>query len=114
MIKPPQDIQFIGNEVAILWPNGREDYFKMEELRACSPSAENMGERDILGNLHGGDGQKKFPGVEIRNWILIGNYAIRFYFSDGHNTGLFSFEYLQKLGDAKKTLSRDNDQLSRD
>lgn len=68
-----------------------------------------MGERDILGNLHGGDGPKSFPGVEVRNWTLIGNYAIRFYFSDGHNTGLFSFEYLQKLGDAKKALSRDND-----
>ena len=47
MIKPPRNIQFIGNEVAILWPNGREDFFKMEELRACSPSAENMGERDL-------------------------------------------------------------------
>ena len=61
MIKPPQDIQIIGGEIAILWSDGREDYFKMEELRACSPSAENMGERDILGNLHGGDGPKKIP-----------------------------------------------------
>ncbi len=99
MIKPPSDIQVIGKEIAILWPDGREDYFKMEDLRACSPSAENVGERDIFGNLYGGMGSKKFPGVEVRRWELKGNYAVCFHFSDGHNTGLYSFEYLQKLGD---------------
>lgn len=110
MFPPPKDIQFIGNEVAILWTDGREDYFKMEDLRACSPSAENMGERDILGNLHGGNGPKKFPGVEVRQWLLVGNYAIRFYFSDGHNTGLYSFAYLQKLGEAVKARLLDREQ----
>ena len=103
MIAPPKDIQAIGREIAILWQDGREDYFTMEKLRAFSPSAENTGERDILGRLHGGGGDREFPGVEVTGWQLVGNYAIRFNFTDGHHTGLYSFQYLQDLGDALKT-----------
>ncbi len=99
MIAPPKDIQAIGKEIAILWQDGREDYFSMEKLRAHSPSAENTGEMDILGRLHGGGGLREFPGVEVTGWRQVGNYALRFNFSDGHNTGLYSFHYLQDLAD---------------
>jgi DUF971 family protein len=95
----PVNIQLIGEEVAILWDDGRETYFAFERLRAASPSASNMGERDVLGNQYGGDGPKKFPGVQVVRWERVGNYAVRFDFSDGHNTGLYSFDYLRKLGE---------------
>ena len=55
------------------------------------------GEVDILGNQYGGNGPKEFPGVTIRGWELQGNYAIRPQFSDGHSSGLFSWEYLREL-----------------
>lgn len=102
MIQPPKDIQVIGNEVAILWPDGREDYFNMEALRANSPSAENIGERDILGQVHGGDDRKEFPGVTVVDWDYVGGYAVRFEFSDGHNTGIYSYQFLQDLSDSLK------------
>jgi DUF971 family protein len=95
----PRDIQLIGHEVAIAWDDGRESYFTFEQLRAASPSASNLGERDILGNQYGGDGPKKFPGVQVRGWERVGNYALRFDFSDGHRTGLYSFDYLRRLAD---------------
>jgi DUF971 family protein len=44
----PRNIQLIGQEVAIAWDDGRETYHPFEALRAASPSAANMGERDIL------------------------------------------------------------------
>lgn len=97
----PQNIQIIGDEVAIAWSDGLESYLKAEQLRAASPSAEMKGERDILGHLHGGSGQKSFPGVQVLGWEKIGNYALRFEFSDGHRTGLYSFDYLRDL--AKRT-----------
>ena len=93
----PTNIQIIGREVAIAWADGAESFIEFERLRAASPSAANKGERDILGNQYGGDGPKKFPGVEVVGWAVVGNYAIRFDFSDGHNTGLYSYEYLRKL-----------------
>jgi DUF971 family protein len=93
----PVNVQLIGQEVAIVWDDGAETYFSSEQLRAASPSASNMGERDILGNQYGGDGPKKFPGVTVLGWERVGNYALRFDFSDGHRTGLYSFDYLRKL-----------------
>jgi DUF971 family protein len=94
----PINVQLIGNEVAIVWDDAQETYYTFEKLRAASPSAANMGERDILGNQYGGDGPKQFPGVTVVGWERVGNYAIRFDFSDGHRTGLYSFDYLRQLG----------------
>jgi DUF971 family protein len=93
----PVNIQLIGQEIAIMWDDGRESYYTFEHLRAASPSASNMGERDILGNRYGGDGPKRFPGVQVLGWEQVGNYALRFDFSDGHRTGLYSYDYLRSL-----------------
>jgi DUF971 family protein len=96
-MQTPANIQLIGREIAIGWSDGVETYFPMELLRAASPSAENIGERDILGNQYGGDGPKQFPGVTVLGWEPVGNYALRFTFSDGHGSGLYTFDYLRKL-----------------
>ena len=94
-------IQAIGNEIAILWEDGRESYYRMEDLRALSPSAENVGERDLLGNLiGGGGGPKEFPGVTVTGWEMVGGYAVQFHFSDGHRTGIYSYQYLRDLPQA--------------
>jgi len=97
MIPTPTNVQIIGHEVAIAWSDGTETYHESEKLRAASPSAANIGERDILGNQYGGGGAKRFPGVVVTGFERVGNYALRFDFSDGHNTGLYSFDYLREL-----------------
>lgn len=98
MLKPG-DIQLIGKEVAILWEDGSESYFPMEFLREQSPSADNKGETDIFGHRYGGDGPTKFPGVTVTGWQAVGGYAIRFDFSDGHRTGIYSYAYLRNLAE---------------
>jgi DUF971 family protein len=94
---PPKTIQAIGNQIAIVWEDGVESYFDMERLRALSPSAENVGEPDLLGHVHGGSCQTEFPGVMITKWESIGGYAVQFHFSDGHNTGLYTYDYLRRI-----------------
>jgi DUF971 family protein len=96
-VNTPQNLQLIGSEVAILWDDGVESYFAGPELRAASPSAETRGERDILGNQYGGGPQKDFSAVQVVGFERVGNYAIRFDFSDGHRTGLYSYELLREL-----------------
>jgi DUF971 family protein len=96
-VKTPQNIQLIGHEVAIVWSDGTETYYPAGALRAASPSAETRGEQDIFGNQYGGGGTRKFPDVEVLGWERIGNYALRFDFSDGHRTGLYSYDYLIQL-----------------
>jgi len=93
----PDDIQIVGAEVAIRWSDGRESYFTASRLRAASPSAETQGERDIFGRQLGGHGPRDFAGVVVTGWKRIGDYAVRFDFSDGHRTGLYAYDYLLGL-----------------
>jgi DUF971 family protein len=102
MTPPPLDLQLIGVELALRWPDGVEDYFPGEFLRARSPSAENVGEKDVFGRQYGGDGPKEFAGVAITGWKPVGNYGVAFTFSDGHQTGIFSWKYLRELGEERR------------
>jgi len=96
-VKTPRNIQLIGSEIAIAWNDGSESFYPVEKLRAASPSAETRGEKDIFGQRHGGTDQRQFPGIEVVGWEQVGNYAVRFDFSDGHRTGLYSYDYLLEL-----------------
>ncbi len=93
----PKDVELIGNEVAVRWADDTEIYLPAGFLREHSPSAENIGEVDILGQRHGGDGPRNFDTVSVVGWDWVGGYAIRFEFSDGHRTGIYSFDLLEKL-----------------
>ena len=93
----PVRIELVGDTLAIAWADGSESFLDPEFLRLNSPSAENQGEVDILGNRHGGDDRSAFPGVRTRAVRPVGNYAVQLVFSDGHRTGLFSWPYLRRL-----------------
>jgi len=94
----PANIQVIGDEVAIAWSDGAESFLRFDLLRRASPSAENQGEHDVFGNKYGGAAKSDHAGVRVTGWERVGNYAIRFDFSDGHGTGLYTYDYLRKLG----------------
>jgi DUF971 family protein len=94
---PPRDIQLVGTFVAVTWDDGTESFLSGEFLRERSPSAENMGEVDILGQRWGGDGPRQFPGVAVQGFRRVGNYAVTFEFSDGHKTGIYAWDYLRSI-----------------
>lgn len=73
-----------------------------EYLRTHSPSAEVQG--------HGPDTYKLQVGkenVKIDKIEPVGNYAIGIVFDDGHNSGIFSWEWLYKLGTHQKSNWRE-------
>lgn len=70
-----------------------------ELLRVESPSAEVQG--------HGGKQKNLVAGkraVGVTDAQPVGNYAIRIVFDDGHDTGLFTWPYLYKLGAERDAL----------
>jgi DUF971 family protein len=95
----PEEISAVGEEIAIRWSDSSESYLKMDFLRSRSPSAENIGEYDLVGRpiIEPKTG-RDFRGVTVTGWSLMGAYAVQFEFSDGHRTGLYSFDYLRELG----------------
>ena len=64
-----------------------------ELLRVCSPSAEVRGHHPSQAVLVTGKRQVGIAAVEP-----VGNYALGVRFDDGHDSGLFSFDYLYDLG----------------
>ena len=97
MQSTPTRIEVIGNTLALQWANGDEVFIAASLLRTHSPSAENKGETDIFGKVSGGQEITEYPNIKILKVTSIGNYAIRILFSDGHSTGIYSWEYLRKL-----------------
>jgi len=98
----PADIQHIGDELAIRWPDGGESFIPLETLRRACPCAGCKGEVDILGNLYKNPEKPFAPNsfglVKISS---VGGYAIQPVWADGHNSGIFSFDYLRRLTAAK-------------
>lgn len=73
-----------------------------ELLRVFSPSAEVRGHSEAERVLQTG---KKDVGIEELE--AVGNYAIRIVFDDGHDTGIYSWDYLRELHDRREEYWRD-------
>jgi DUF971 family protein len=78
----------------IEFSDGRSFRLPYEYLRVHSPSAEVRGH---------GPGQEVLQvgkrAVEIRALEPVGSYAVQPQFSDGHSTGIYSWDYLYELGE---------------
>jgi len=86
----------------IAFADGRSFRLPYEFLRVHSPSAEVRGH---------GPGQEVLQtgkrNVEIRTLEPVGSYAVQPQFSDGHNTGIYSWDYLYELGESQEQLWAD-------
>lgn len=82
--------------------NGRTYRLPFELLRVCSPSAEVQGHGPGQETLQTGKRNVGIAAVEP-----VGNYAILIRFDDGHDTGIYSWELLHRLGDQQETLWAD-------
>ena len=97
----PEEIRLskAKDSLFVKFDNGYETTLTAELLRVESPSAEVQGH---------GSGQKTTPtgkaNVTIGAIEPVGNYAIRISFSDGHDTGLFSWDILHDYGRRQQQL----------
>ncbi len=74
------------------YADGEHYSLSCEYLRVYSPSAEVRG--------HGAGQETLQTGkrlVTITRIETVGNYALQFHFSDGHDSGIYSWEYLHEL-----------------
>ena len=83
----------------IAFADGRAFRLPYEFLRVHSPSAEVRGHGPGQEVLQVGKSK-----VEIRSLEPVGSYAVQPVFSDGHATGIYSWEYLYHLGENQDRL----------
>ncbi len=87
--------------LTVRWPDGRESFYPVAYLRRMSPSAETRQLREELARnpltvLPAGSVGQAEPLTAV-DAELVGHYAIRIRFSDGHDTGLYSWSYLREI-----------------
>ena len=90
----------------VQWNDGHESFYPVALLRKLSPSAEQQALREEMESnpltvLPNAPTNTKTLTAEDAE--LIGNYAIRLRFSDGHRTGIFSWTYLRSI-DAQREI----------
>jgi DUF971 family protein len=83
-----------GRTLAVSFEDGMSFDLSAEYLRVESPSAEVQGHSASQKILVTGKQNVRIVAVEP-----VGNYAVRLRFDDGHNTGLFTWDYLRHLGE---------------
>ncbi len=97
----PNDIQPIGEELAIKWDDGSESFISLATLRKCCPCAGCKGEVDVMGNLYKNPEQPLTPAAfRLLRFESVGTYAIQPVWADGHATGIYSFDYLRRVAEA--------------
>ena len=86
----------------LVWPDGARHELPAEHLRVYSPSAEVRGH---------GQGQEVLQTgkrlVAIERVEPVGHYGVRLHFDDGHNTGIYTWDYLHELGHNREPLWQD-------
>ncbi len=100
--KPPRPTEIKLHQksrlLEIAFDDGKRFSLSCEYLRVFSPSAEVRGH---------GPGQEVLQvgkrDVEIKEIEPVGVYAVKLGFSDGHDTGLYSWEYLYELGEKQES-----------
>jgi len=94
MIEPTQIVEESDREITIKWSDDSETRYTAAQLRLACPCA---------GCVNEWTGQKMLDPAKIADDItfshtsIVGRYALNFHFSDGHDTGIFSFKYLRDL-----------------
>lgn len=96
MIEPVQILEESDSELKITWSDETESRYRAAQLRRLCPCAgcvhEWTGERMLKADTVADD-------LTFSHTSMVGRYALNFHFSDGHETGIFSFKYLREIGD---------------
>jgi len=94
----PTNVQAIGRELALMWNDDTETFIALELLRRHCPCAACGGEPDVLGNINRPHVSYTASSFDIDRFDNIGGYAIQPKWRDGHNTGIYTFQLLRRLG----------------
>jgi DUF971 family protein len=101
--KTPQPTAITAHQqsrvLEVAFADGAQFRIPYELMRVYSPSAEVQGHGPGQEVLQTGKREVELSALEP-----VGNYAVQPHFSDGHNTGIFSWDYLYFLGSQQAEL----------
>jgi DUF971 family protein len=94
MSRPPQPVEVrrdaMARTVQIDWSDGHHSEYPFAYLRGWCPCAACQGHSGEKRYVHGGDDS-------LEKIAPVGRYAFTFTWADGHETGIYSYQYLRQL-----------------
>jgi len=100
-MKPKEISEFSDTALSILWDDGHQSIYLYEDLRKECPCASC---NQIRKSTQEKSSFKRAIPITIDNLEItprsiepVGQYAIRFYWSDRHSTGIYTFQFLREL-----------------
>ncbi|MDX1386355.1 MAG: DUF971 domain-containing protein [bacterium] len=89
----PKSIDRAGSGIKITWQDGAQSEFEGKFLRQACPCA-------LCRETPGHPAPQPIPPgeVSVKAANPMGWYALQLIFSDGHDSGIFTYEYLRELG----------------
>lgn len=96
MLEPVQIVEESDSEISIKWSDDAETRYTARMLRISCPCAGCVNEWTGAKTL---DPTKIPEDISFKHTSIVGRYALNFHFSDGHDTGIFSFAFLRKLSE---------------
>jgi DUF971 family protein len=94
-MKPiPSEIRSTADQLSIQWSDGHQSRYVPRELRLACRCAACIDEwtQEQLVNTHTVPGQVKPKSLDV-----VGNYALHIDWTDGHNTGIYTYDYLRQI-----------------
>ena len=94
----PTKIKLIEKKkLLITWDDGNESILELRELRKRCPCATCLAERDKQSKMY-------IPlfaenQVSVKSINQVGNYAVQITWSDGHNTGIYEYNFLKRFSE---------------
>lgn len=85
-----------AKSLEITWADGHVSAFPHDLLRGYCPCATCQGHSGTIRFVEGGN-------LELVSLEQVGNYALSFRWGDAHDTGIYTFRFLRKLGDRIET-----------
>lgn len=94
--------------LTVEWADGTTSYYSVAYLRKMSPSAEmrQLREQIAANPLTVLPSSSHSGPLVAESAELVGGYALRVRFSDGHDTGIYSWAYLREIDPANQSLNR--------
>ncbi|GAB4567909.1 MAG: hypothetical protein Kow0047_20380 [Anaerolineae bacterium] len=100
MLRPKSiTIQREDEILEIVWADGHESRYPLSGIRNVCPCASCQGGHENMGGPPDRAGLRVMPLAtwELSTAEMVGNYAIRFVWADGHDGGIYTWDYLRAL-----------------
>ena len=103
------DLTAFPTELAIKWSDGTESYIAYENVRRFCPCAACLGEQDIFGTTYQAPARPySASSFQLVRLTPVGGYAVQPHWADGHNTGLYTWDWLRRVALAQTQAAQES------